>query len=54
MRAEPLVSDPSASVAMPSATATAPPLLEPPATRGASAISGVSGVPCQRFRPSAP
>ena len=53
MRAEPLVSDPSASVAMPSATATAPPLLEP-ATRGASAISGVSGVPCQRFRPSAP
>ncbi|MCY1546009.1 hypothetical protein D9M68_819840 [compost metagenome] len=54
MRADPLVSDTTARFTMPCATATAPPLLDPPATRGMSARHGVSGVPNVAFRPSAP
>jgi hypothetical protein len=45
MRMEPPVSDPSAAGASPAATATAEPLLEPPATRCVVVSHGFHGAP---------
>ncbi len=45
MRIDPLVSEPSARSATPSATATAPPDVEPPLTRSSPGHIGVVGLP---------
>ena len=52
IRQEPLVSVPIAKAAMPSATDTAPPDVEPPAIRPMSRPSGESGVPKWGLRPN--
>ena len=54
MRIEPPVSEPTAAGARPAATATAEPLLEPPATRCVFVSQGFHGAPIGALRPQAP
>ncbi len=52
MRQEPPVSLPIAMSAMPSATETAPPEVEPPGTRPVARSHGLDGVPWWGFMPT--
>ena len=55
MRIEPPVSEPSAAQAAPVATDTAPPLVDPPGTRGCASrtrVAGFAGVPWCAFSPT--
>src|SRR5262245_7596517 len=54
MRTDPPVSEPIAAGASPAATATAEPLLEPPATRCVPASHGFQGAPIGPLRPQPP
>src|SRR5438128_3485464 len=54
MRIDPPVSEPTAAGARPAATATAEPLLEPPATRCVFVSQGFHGAPIGALRPHAP
>ncbi len=54
MRIDPPVSEPMAAGAMPAATATAEPLLEPPATRCVVMSHGFHGAPIGWLRPKPP
>ncbi len=54
MRIDPPVSEPIAAGARPAATATADPLLEPPATRWTRVSHGFHGAPIGSLRPHPP